>query len=91
MKLGSPPKEFKTILKWLNAQADALAGSRMLAASWPSKPKLPSVLIAIEFDSAEEAQKFDPKLRGFIPTLLPTPTPTPSPTHAAARVLLVQP
>ncbi len=84
MKLGSPPKEFKTILKWLNAQADALAGSRMLAASWPAQPKLPSVLIAIEFASAEEAQKFDPKLRGFIPTLLPTPTPTPSPALPSA-------
>ena len=25
MKLGGPPKEFNTILKWLNTQADALA------------------------------------------------------------------
>ena len=79
IKLGSPPNEFNTILKWLNAQADALAASRMMVAGWAGRPKLPTVLIAIEFSSAEEAQKFDPKLRGFIPTLLPTPTPTPSP------------
>lgn len=80
IKLGGPPKEFRTALKWLNAHAEALAGSRMLIAGWPARPKLPTILIAIEFSSAEEAQKFEPELRGFIPTLLPTPTPaTPSP------------
>lgn len=78
MKLGGPPKEFKTALKWLNAHAEVLAGSRMLVAGWPTRPKLPTVLIAIEFASAEEAQKFEPELRGFIPTLLPTPTPSPA-------------
>src|SRR5688572_2902949 len=76
IKLGGPPKEFKTTLKWLNAHADVLAGSRMLIAAWPARPKLPTVLIAIEFSSAEEAQKFEPELRGFIPKLLATPTPT---------------
>ncbi len=79
IKLGSPPEEFTKILNWLNSQADALAASRMLVAGWPERPKLPTVLIAVEFPSAEEAQKFHPKLRGFIPKLLPTPTPTPSP------------
>ncbi len=74
MKLGGPPKEFKTALKWLDAHAEVLASSRMLIAGWPSRPKLPTVVIAIEFSSAEEAQKFEPELRGFIPTLLPTPT-----------------
>lgn len=79
IKLGNPPKEFKTILKWLDSQADVLASSRMFAASWPATPKIPNVLIAIEFPSVEDAQKFDPKLRRFIPTLLATPTPTPTP------------
>lgn len=74
MKLGGPPKEFKTLVKWLNAHAEVLAGSRMLAASWPSRPKLPSFVVAIEFSSPEEAKKFLPELRGFLPTLLPTPT-----------------
>ena len=84
MKLGGPPKEFKTALKWLNAHAEVLASSRMLIAGWPSRPKLPTVVIAIEFSSAEEAQKFEPELRGFIPTLLPTPTPSPKPSPTAA-------
>jgi hypothetical protein len=80
MKLGGPPKEFKTLVKWLNAHADVLAGSRMLVTGWPSRPKLPTVLVAIEFSSPEEAKKFYPELRGFLPTVLPTPTPTPTPT-----------
>lgn len=80
MKLGGPPKEFKTMVKWLNAHAEVLAGSRMLVAGWPSRPKLPEVIVAIEFSSAEEAKKFYPELRDFLPTLLPTPTPTPTPT-----------
>jgi hypothetical protein len=79
MKLGGPPKEFKTIVKWLNAHAEALAGSRMLVAAWPSRPKLPTVLVAVEFASPEEAKKFYPELRGFMPTLLATPTPSPAP------------
>ena len=79
IKLGSPPEEFTKILKWLNSQADALGASRMMVAGWTDQPRLPTVLIAVEFPSVEEAQKFHPKLRGFIPRLLPTPTPTPSP------------
>jgi hypothetical protein len=80
MKLGQPPQEFKTVVKWLNAHAEILAGSRMMVAGWPSQPKLPSLLIAIEFSSPEDAKKFYPELRDFLPTLLPTPTPTPLPT-----------
>jgi len=80
MKLGGPPKEFKTVVKWLNAHADVLAGSRMMVAGWSSRPNLPNVLIAIEFSSPEEAKKFYPELRDFLPKILPTPTPPPSPT-----------
>lgn len=80
MKLGGPPKEFKTVVKWLNSHADVLAGSRMMVAGWSSRPNLPNVLIAIEFASPEEAKKFYPELRDFLPRILPTPTPTPSPT-----------
>jgi hypothetical protein len=82
LKLGGPPKEFKTVIKWLNAHSDALAGSRMMVAGWPSRPELPTVLIAIEFSSPEEAKKFYPELRDFLPKILPTPTPNPSPTPA---------
>jgi hypothetical protein len=86
MKLGGPPKEFKILVKWLNAHADVLAGSRMLVAGWPSRPNLPTVVVAIEFSSPEEAKKFYPELRGFLPNLLPTPAPAPtaSPTPVVA-------
>jgi hypothetical protein len=80
MKLGGPPKEFKEFVTWLNAHSDTLAGSRMMVAGWPSRPNLPTVLVAIEFSTPEEAKKFFPELRDFLPTLLPTPTPSPSPT-----------
>lgn len=79
IKLAGSPKEFRTVLKWLNEHGDALAGSRLLVASWSAKPKLPNVLIAIEFPSVEEAQKFDPQLRRLMPALMPTPAPTPTP------------
>ncbi len=79
IKLSRPPKEFKTVVKWLDAHAEALAGSRMMVAGWPSRPNLPTVLIAIEFSSPEEAKKFYPELLDFLPKLLPTPTPAPIP------------
>jgi hypothetical protein len=84
MKLGSPPNEFKTSVKWLNAHADVLANSRILVAGLPSRPNLPKILIAIEFSSSEEAKKFYPELRGFLPTILPAPTPIATTTPGAA-------
>ena len=60
MKFGGPPKEFNAMVAWLNAHADVLAGSRVMIAGWASRPKLPNVLIAIEFSSAEDAKKFYP-------------------------------
>jgi hypothetical protein len=78
MKLGKPPKEFKTAVKWLKAHSNILSGSLMLVAGWPSRPNLPMVVVAIEFSSPEEAKKFYPELRDFLPQLLPTPTPTPA-------------
>lgn len=78
MKLAAPPKEFKTLVRWLNTHADALMTSRLMFAAWPSRPKLPQALFVIEFPSAEEAQKFEPQLKQFLPKLLPTPSPEPS-------------
>ncbi|HUS11951.1 MAG TPA: DUF3352 domain-containing protein [Pyrinomonadaceae bacterium] len=78
MKLGAPPKEFKTVVKWLKVHSDVLAGSRMLVTGWPSRPNLPMFLVAIEFSSPEEAKKFYPELRDFLPTLIPTPPPAPA-------------
>lgn len=84
LKLADPPKEFRTLIKWLNQHAEELMSSRMMCASLPHRPKLPQFLCAIEFSSEEDAQKFEPQLRTFLPKLLPTPTPTPSP-HTADK------
>ena len=81
VKLASPPKEFKTLVKWLNLEADDLMSSRLMVAAMPSRPKLPQFLFVIEFASAEDAQKFEPKLKRFLPELLPPP-PAASPEPA---------
>ena len=75
LKLAGPPKEFKSIVKWLNTHADEVMTSRLLVATWPTDKNVPDVLIAIEFASAEEATKFVTPLNEFLPTVLPTPTP----------------
>lgn len=85
MKLSSPPKEFKTLVTWLHSHADQLVTSRLLFASWPSRPKLPQFIAAIEFSSPEEAQKFEPRLRQFLPQIIPSPSPSPSPSAAPPR------
>ena len=79
LKLAGPPKEFKALVKWLNARSDPLLTSRLMFGLWPSRPKLPQTLVAIEFASAEDAQKFEPQLRDFLPKLLPAPSPASSP------------
>ena len=84
IRVAGPPQEFKTLMKWLNSESDALMTSRMMVASWPTRPKLPKVLFAIEFSSAEEARKFEPRLRTFLPKFLPTPTPESSPLSSAS-------
>ena len=85
MKLAVPPKEFKTLVRWLNSHADALMTSRMMFAAWPSRPKLPQALFVIEFPSAEEAQKFEPQLKEFLPKFLPTPGPESSPSSTPGK------
>lgn len=82
LKLAGPPKEFKTIVKWLNAHADGVMSSRLLVATWPINKEIPEAIIAIEFASAEEATKFATPLNEFLPTVLPpqAPEPTPKPT-----------
>ncbi|HEY6120261.1 MAG TPA: DUF3352 domain-containing protein, partial [Pyrinomonadaceae bacterium] len=72
-KLAAPPKEFKSLVKWLNSHADALMTARLMFAAWPARAKLPQYVVAIEFSSAEEAQKFDSQLKEFLPKLLPAP------------------
>ena len=67
MKLSGPPKEFKTVVKWLNAHAEDVMTSRLLIAAWPTvnAKQAPQTLIAIEFASADEATKFAGTLTNF--------------------------
>ncbi|MCM3870316.1 MAG: DUF3352 domain-containing protein [Pyrinomonadaceae bacterium] len=85
MKLASPPKEFKTLVRWLNSHADELMTSRLMFAAWASRPNLPQALFVIEFPTAEEAQKFEPHLKTFLPKFLPTPAPESSPSPGSGK------
>ena len=82
MKLASPPKEFRAVMRWMNTHAEDVMTSRLLVATWPSNRSkdLPEVLIAIEFASAEEATRFSVSLNGFLPKVLPAPLAEPSPS-----------
>jgi hypothetical protein len=79
MKLADPPKEFRALVKFLNANAEPLANSKLLFATWPARAGIPNAFFVIELESPEEAAKFEPKLNRVLPVILPTPTPTPSP------------
>ncbi len=84
LKLSAPPKEFRTVVKWLNAHAEDVMTSRLLLAIGPTvnAKQAPQSLIAIEFDSAEEATKFAGTLNEFLPTIMPKPAPESSPKQA---------
>src|ERR1044072_1374441 len=53
LKLGGPPKEFKSVIKWLNAHTDQVMGSRLCLATWPTRKNLPEAIVVVEFASAE--------------------------------------
>ena len=90
MKLAAPPKEFKTVINWLNAHADEVITSRMLVATWAAAgTDVPEAVVAIEFASAEEAAKFQQKLNDFLKRMLP-PTPSPSPESSPKVVGLTE-
>ncbi|HZM98715.1 MAG TPA: hypothetical protein VFB70_04950 [Pyrinomonadaceae bacterium] len=83
LKLAGPPKEFKSLVKWLNTHAEDLMSSRLLVATWPTGGKnVPETLVAIEFASVEDAAKFATKLNQMLPTVLP-PVPAPTPEGQA--------
>ena len=82
LKIGGPPKEFRTLVKWLDAHADEVMTARLLVASLPSAKNVPEALVAIDFASAEEAAKFAAPLKEFLPTVLP---PTPAETTEAQK------
>lgn len=82
LKLAEPPKEFLSIIKFLKANSEALATSRLLFATSPARTEIPTTFVAIEFASPEEADKFGPKLEKFLPQILP-PVPDATPTPDA--------
>jgi hypothetical protein len=81
MKLADPPKEFKTLVKFINNNAETLANARLVFATWPAQPGVPNALFVIEMTSAEDAAQFEPKLNRMLPSILPTPRPTPAPAE----------
>jgi hypothetical protein len=78
IKLAEPPKQFNSIIKFLKTNAEALANSRLLFATWPARTGIPDAFVAIEFPTAEDAAKFAPKLETFLPGILP-PVPVATP------------
>src|SRR5688572_6378575 len=41
VQFAEAPKQFSTVLNWIKAHAEPLAGSRLSMVSWPSKNTLP--------------------------------------------------
>lgn len=90
LKLASPGPEFNSIVEFLKKNSEALASSRLMFATWPTRTDLPSTFVAIEFATPAEAEKFSPKLETFLPKVLPpvpvepaaTPESSPLPTSS---------
>lgn len=76
LKLTGPPKEFRTLVKWLQAHADELMTSRLLVAAGPVAKDLPQALVALEFETPEEAAKFAPPLNAVLTKVIPPETET---------------
>ena len=79
IKLADPGPQMKSLVKFLRDNAEPLASSRLMIATWPVRSDIPLTMAALEFASADEAAKFAPKLETFLPTVLP-PVPIEEPT-----------
>ncbi|HEU5238823.1 MAG TPA: hypothetical protein VFU37_16950 [Pyrinomonadaceae bacterium] len=71
IKLADPGQEFKSVVNFLKKNSEALANSRLMFATWPARTDLPTMFMAIEFPTNEDATKFAPSLEKFLPTVLP--------------------
>jgi len=80
LKLSDPGPQFKSIVNFLKKNAEPLAQARLMFATWPVRTDVPTVFVAIEFPTKEDATKFAPKLETFLPTVLP-PVPVPIDTE----------
>src|SRR5687767_3602349 len=90
VKLADPGPQLKSLLKFLRDNAEPLAGSRLMIATWPVRSDIPSTMAVLEFASADEAAKFAPKLETFLPTVLP-PVPVDEPTPESSPQADVKP
>jgi hypothetical protein len=84
IKLADPGPEFKSIVAFLKKNSEALASSRLMFATWPARTDVPTLFVAIEFPTNEDAAKFAPRLEAFLPTVMPSPPVTEEPTSAKA-------
>lgn len=84
VKLADPGPEFKSVVSFLRKNAEALASSRLMFATWPARTDVPTLFVAIEFPTNDDAAKFAPSLEKFLPTVLPSPPPEASPVTAPA-------
>jgi hypothetical protein len=84
IKLADPGPQFKSVVTFLKKNSEALASSRLMFATWPARSDVPTMFVAIEFPTNEDAAKFAPKLEAFLPTVMPTPTATEEPASATA-------
>ncbi len=71
LKVTQPPRELRSLIDWLDEHVDSISASRLACAAWPSSPKLPELLVALEFSSAVESREFEPQLRKLLPKLFP--------------------
>ena len=85
MQLAGPPREFKSVVKWINAHAEQVMSSRMFVAAWPMDKSLPDTLVVIEFASAEDAAKFATPLNEFLPTIVTSEQPDPAAKNAPPK------
>jgi len=83
VKLSDPGPQFKSIISFLKKNSEVLAQARLMFAGWPVRTDLPTVFVAIEFPTSEDAAKFAPKLETFLPTVLPPVPVPPDPTPEA--------
>jgi hypothetical protein len=84
IKLADPGPEFKSIVAFLKKNSEALASSRLMFATWPARTDVPTMFVAIEFPTNEDAAKFAPKLEAFLPTVMPSPPVAEEPISTAA-------
>lgn len=84
IKLADPGPEFKAIVAFLKKNSEALASSRLMFATWPARTDVPTMFVAIEFPTNEDAAKFAPRLEAFLPTVMPAPAGAEEPVASPA-------